>query len=55
MEIDEVDKNDINNIYYIGLEIVKNIKMGKEIFGVFNQPFLDDVNYLRSNSFPPVY
>ena len=64
----KLDKDDINNIYYIDydywnllsndtsspLEAVKNIKMGKEIFGVSNQPFLDGVNYLKSNSFPPV-
>lgn len=64
----KLDKNDINNIYYIDydywnlfsnntsspLEAVKNIKMGKEIFGVSNQPFLDGLEYLKSNSFPPV-
>lgn len=64
----KLDKEDINNIYYIDydywnllsndtsspLEAVKNIMDGREIFDVSNKPFLDGVNYLKSNSFPPV-
>ena len=64
----KLDKEDINNIYYIDydywnllsndtsspLEAVKNIMDGREIFDVSNKPFLDGVDYLKSNSFPPV-
>ena len=65
----KLDKEDINNIYYIDydywnllsndtsspLEAVKNIMDGREIFDVSNKPFLDGVDYLKSNSFPPVF
>lgn len=64
----KLDKDDINNIYYIDydywnelsndtsspLEAVKNIINGIEIFDVSNDPFLEGVDYLKSNSFPPV-
>ena len=64
----KLEKQDINNIYYIDydywnllsndtsspLEAVKNTMEGKEIFDVSNKTFLDGVDYLKSNPFPPV-
>ena len=64
----ELNENDINNIYYIDydywnelsngtskpVEAAKVIKSGKEIYEVSNQPFLDGVEYNKTNKFPPV-
>jgi len=64
----ELSSEDIKNIYYIDydywnelsnntsspLEAVKNIKDGKEIFGVSNQPFIDGIKCLENGKFPPV-
>ena len=64
----ELNENDINNIYYIDydywnelsngtskpVEAAKVIKSGKEIYEVSNQPFLDGVEYNKTNEFPPV-
>ncbi|MCQ2505552.1 MAG: hypothetical protein MJ113_00030 [Lachnospiraceae bacterium] len=61
-------KNDINNIYYINysywnelsggtskpLDAAKTIKMGKEIFGVSNKPFISGADYIINHKFPPV-
>ena len=60
--------SDIDKIYYIDydywnelsnntskpLEAVKVIKSGKEIYNVSNKPFLDGVEFLKGNSFPPI-
>ena len=64
----KLNSDDIDNIYYIDYdywnelsnntskpsEAVKVIKSGKEIYEVSNKPFLDGVEYLKNNSFPPV-
>ena len=64
----ELCAEDINNIYYIDydywnelsngtskpVEAEKVIKSGKEIYEVSNQPFLDGVEYNKTNKFPPV-
>ena len=64
----ELNENDIDNIYYIDydywnelsngtskpVEAAKVIKSGKEIYEVSNQPFLDGVEYNKTNKFPPV-
>lgn len=64
----ELNESDIDNIYYIDydywnelsngtskpVEAAKVIKSGKEIYEVSNQPFLDGVEYNKTNKFPPV-
>ena len=64
----ELNEKDIDNIYYIDydylnelsngtskpVEAAKVIKSGKEIYEVSNQPFLDGVEYNKTNKFPPV-
>ncbi len=64
----QLNEKDINKIFYIDydywnelsnntsspLEAVKNIKKGIEIYGVSNKPFIDGVEYLKENTFPPV-
>ena len=64
----ELNEKDIDNIYYIdydywnelsngtskSVEAAKVIKSGKEIYEVSNQPFLDGVEYNKTNKFPPV-
>lgn len=64
----ELNENDIDNIYYIDydywnelsngtskpVEAAKVIKSGKEIYELSNQPFLDGVEYNKTNEFPPV-
>ena len=64
----ELNESDIDNIYYIDydywnelsngtskpVEAAKDIKSGKEIYEVSNQPFLDGVEYNKTNKFPPV-
>ena len=64
----ELNESDIDNIYYIDydywnelsngtskpVETAKVIKSGKEIYEVSNQPFLDGVEYNKTNKFPPV-
>ena len=64
----EFNEKDIDNIYYIDydywnelsngtskpVEAAKVIKSGKEIYEVSNQPFLDGVEYNKTNKFPPV-
>lgn len=64
----ELNEKDIDNIYYIDYdywnelsdgtskptEAAKIIKSGKEIYGVSNKPFLNGVEYLKDNKFPPV-
>ena len=64
----ELNESDIDNIYYIyydywnelsngtskPVEAAKVIKSGKEIYEVSNQPFLDGVEYNKTNKFPPV-
>ena len=64
----ELNESDIDNIYYIDydywnelsngtskpVEAAKIIKSGKEIYEVSNQPFLDGVEYNKTNKFPPV-
>ena len=64
----ELNEKDIDNIYYIDydywnelsngtskpVEAAKVIKSGKEIYEVSNQPFLDGVQYNKTNKFPPV-
>ena len=64
----ELNEGDIDNIYYIDydywnelsngtskpVEAAKVIKSGKEIYEVSNQPFLDGVEYNKTNKFPPV-
>lgn len=62
------NQEDINNIYYINydywnllsnntskpLEAAKTINKGIEIYNVSNKPFLDGVNALKENTFPPI-
>ena len=64
----ELNESDIDNIYYIDydywnelsngtskpVEAAKVIKSGKEIYELSNQPFLDGVEYNKTNKFPPV-
>lgn len=64
----ELNEKDIDNIYYIDysywnelsngtskpIEAAKVIKSGKMIYEVSNQPFLDGVEYNKTNEFPPV-
>lgn len=64
----ELNESDIDNIYYVDydywnelsngtskpVEAAKVIKSGKEIYEVSNQPFLDGVEYNKTNKFPPV-
>ena len=64
----ELNEKDIDNIYYIDysywnelsngtskpIEAAKVIKSGKMIYEVSNQPFLDGVEYKKTNEFPPV-
>ena len=64
----ELNESDIDNIYYIDydywnelsngtskpVEAAKVIKSGNEIYEVSNQPFLDGVEYNKTNKFPPV-
>ena len=64
----ELNEKDIDNIYYIDysywnelsngtskpIEAAKVIKSGKVIYEVSNQPFLDGVEYNKTNEFPPV-
>lgn len=64
----ELNEKDIDNIYYIDysywnelsngtskpIEAAKVIKSGKMIYEVSNQPFLDGVEYIKTNEFPPV-
>ena len=64
----ELNESDIDNIYYIDydywnelsngtskpVEAAKVIKSGKKIYEVSNQPFLDGVEYNKTNKFPPV-
>lgn len=64
----QLSADDIKRIYYIDydywnelsnntsnpLEAVKVIKLGKEVYGVSNKPFLDGVEYLKGNAFPPI-
>lgn len=64
----KLSSEDLDNIFYIDYdywnllssntskpsEAVKTIKNDIEIFDVSNQPFLDGVEYLKNNSFPPV-
>ena len=64
----KLNESDIDNIYYIDydywnelsngtskpVEAAKVIKSGKEIYEVSNQPFLDGVEYNKTNKFPPV-
>lgn len=63
-----LSSEDINKIYYIDydywnilsnntsspLEAAKNIKSGVEVFDVSNKPFLDGIEYLKQDIFPPV-
>ena len=63
-----LSEEDLDNIYYIDYdywnllsnntsrpsEAVKVIKNGIEVYDVSNQPFLDGVEYLKNNIFPPV-
>ena len=62
------DENDLNNIYYIDYDYWNllsrgtsksigasiTIKEGTEIFDVSNKPFIDGVEYLKNNTFPPI-
>ena len=64
----KLSSKDIDNVYYIDYdywnelsngtskpsEAAKAIKSGKEIYDVSNQPFLDGVEYVKENKFPPV-
>ena len=64
----QLSSDDINNIYYIDydywnelsnntsnpLEAAKNINKGIEIYDVSNKPYLDGVEFLEENEFPPV-
>ena len=64
----EFEENDLNNIYYIdyvywnllsrgtskSIDASITIKEGTEIFEVSNKPFIDGVEYLKKNSFPPI-
>ena len=64
----ELNEKDLDNIYYIDysywnelsngtskpIEAAKVIKSGKMIYEVSNQPFLDGVEYNKTNEFPPV-
>ncbi len=64
----ELSESDIDNIYYIDydywnelsngtskpVEAAKVIKSGVEIYGVSNRPFLEGVEYNKTNKFPPV-
>lgn len=64
----KLNAEDLDNIYYIDydywnllsnntskpIEAVKTITSGTQIFDVSNQPFLDGVEYIKSNIFPPV-
>lgn len=64
----KLNSHDIDNVYYIDYdywnelsnktskptEAVKVINSKKEIYGVSNQPFLDGVEYVKENKFPPV-
>lgn len=64
----QLSADDIKRIYYIDydywnelsnntsnpLEAAKVIKLGKEVYGVSNKPFLDGVEYLKENAFPPI-
>lgn len=64
----QLNEKDINKIFYIDydywnelsnntsspLEAVKNIKKGIEIYGVSNKPFIDGIEFLKENTFPPV-
>lgn len=63
-----LSEKDLDNIYYIDYdywnllsnntskpsEAVKTIKNGIEVYDVSNQPFLDGVECLKNNIFPPV-
>ena len=63
-----LSEEDLDNIYYIDYdywnllsnntsrpsEAVKVIKNGIEVYDISNQPFLDGVEYLKNNTFPPV-
>ena len=67
-EFVEFEENDLNNIYYIdydywnllsrgtskSIDASITIKEGTEIFEVSNKPFIDGVEYLKMNSFPPI-
>lgn len=64
----EFDESDIYNINYIDYdywnilsnntskptEAAKNIKNGTMVFDVSNQPFIDGLEYLKTNKFPPI-
>ena len=64
----ELNESDIDNIYYIdydywnllsrgtskSIDASITIKEGTEIFEVSNKPFIDGVEYLKKNSFPPI-
>ena len=63
-----LSEEDLDNIYYIDYdywnllsnntsrpsEAVKVIKNGIEVYDISNQPFLDGVEYLKNNTFPPL-
>ena len=63
-----LSEEDLDNIYYIDYdywnllsnntsrpsEAVKVIKNGIEVYDISNQQFLDGVEYLKNNTFPPV-
>ena len=67
-EFVEFEENDLNNIYYIdydywnllsrgtsrSIDASITIKEGTEILEVSNKPFIDGVEYLKKNSFPPI-
>ena len=58
----ELNESDIDNIYYIDYDYwnelsngtSKPVEAAKEIYEVSNQPFLDGVEYNKTNKFPPV-
>lgn len=64
----EFDTNDLDNIYYINYDYwnnlsnntskpkdaAKNIIAGIEIYDVSNKPYLNGLNFLKYNLFPPI-
>ncbi len=67
-EFVKFSKNDIDKLHYIDydywnllsnntslpVEAAKNIKMNKEVFGVSNKQYLEGLEYLKNNNFPPI-